>query len=291
MNRTALATASSLILISGSSMAALIFSEDFNNTANWYNNKQIQWDADWIGIGNNNGAQANVIAAGNGNLDSMFSYRGGANKTGTGAIPVGQTVTFQLDYNWVLNSGTANNNGSMFGLTSNITSAGSNYTTVGLATSNTLGFQMQYNLYPGPADGQPTDDGTFKMLSAFNASNANSLLVNAEALGYSPRTLNDLTGDTVRLTYSATKTATADTWLVNLEMYNYVTAQTYTKTNVSVVNANAYNASTLYFAFQEISGGANATSTIDNISLSVIPEPSAALLGGLGMLALLRRRR
>lgn len=31
--------------------------------------------------------------------------------------------------------------------------------------------------------------------------------------------------------------------------------------------------------------------TLDNYSVTVIPEPSAALLGGLGMLALLRRRR
>lgn len=35
----------------------------------------------------------------------------------------------------------------------------------------------------------------------------------------------------------------------------------------------------------------NNTSTISNLSLTVVPEPSAALLGGLGMLALLRRRR
>lgn len=33
------------------------------------------------------------------------------------------------------------------------------------------------------------------------------------------------------------------------------------------------------------------TSAIDNFSLTAVPEPSAALLGGLGMLALLRRRR
>jgi len=30
---------------------------------------------------------------------------------------------------------------------------------------------------------------------------------------------------------------------------------------------------------------------IDNITLNFIPEPSSALLGGLGLLALLRRRR
>lgn len=34
-----------------------------------------------------------------------------------------------------------------------------------------------------------------------------------------------------------------------------------------------------------------ASGTVDNLSLTVVPEPSAALLGGLGMLALLRRRR
>lgn len=33
------------------------------------------------------------------------------------------------------------------------------------------------------------------------------------------------------------------------------------------------------------------TTAIDNFSLTVVPEPSAALLGGLGLIALLRRRR
>jgi len=35
----------------------------------------------------------------------------------------------------------------------------------------------------------------------------------------------------------------------------------------------------------------NATFTVDNVNVTVIPEPSAALLGALGSLALLRRRR
>lgn len=38
--------------------------------------------------------------------------------------------------------------------------------------------------------------------------------------------------------------------------------------------------------------GANSTFHVyDNILISAVPEPSAALLGGLGLLALLRRRR
>lgn len=35
----------------------------------------------------------------------------------------------------------------------------------------------------------------------------------------------------------------------------------------------------------------NVVANIDNLSITAIPEPSAALLGGLGLLALLRRRR
>ncbi|OYV04763.1 MAG: hypothetical protein CFE26_15145, partial [Verrucomicrobiales bacterium VVV1] len=33
------------------------------------------------------------------------------------------------------------------------------------------------------------------------------------------------------------------------------------------------------------------TKYIDDVRVTIVPEPSAALLGGLGMLALLRRRR
>ena len=47
--------------------------------------------------------------------------------------------------------------------------------------------------------------------------------------------------------------------------------------------------------FTSLAGGLNINSqnqvSIDNFSLTAVPEPGAALLGGLGMLALLRRRR
>jgi hypothetical protein len=43
------------------------------------------------------------------------------------------------------------------------------------------------------------------------------------------------------------------------------------------------------FAFRQTSG--IGTMTVDNLVVTHVPEPRAALLGGLGMLALLRRRR
>ena len=50
----------------------------------------------------------------------------------------------------------------------------------------------------------------------------------------------------------------------------------------------------LNYTFQEVAiglGGTAADLSIDNVLVQVVPEPSAALLGGLGALMLLRRRR
>lgn len=50
----------------------------------------------------------------------------------------------------------------------------------------------------------------------------------------------------------------------------------------------------LNYEFNEVAignGGTSANFSIDNVLIQVIPEPSAALLGGLGALLLMRRRR
>jgi hypothetical protein len=58
----------------------------------------------------------------------------------------------------------------------------------------------------------------------------------------------------------------------------------------SVVDTDAASAVTVTsFAFRQASG--IGTMTVDNLSVSYIPEPTAALLGSLGLLGLLRRRR
>lgn len=43
------------------------------------------------------------------------------------------------------------------------------------------------------------------------------------------------------------------------------------------------------FAFRQVTG--IGTSTVDNLSVNYVPEPGAALIGSIGMLGLLRRRR
>ena len=47
---------------------------------------------------------------------------------------------------------------------------------------------------------------------------------------------------------------------------------------------------TLTYTIDYVSGG-GAAATLNGMQITAIPEPSAALLGGLRLLALLRRRR
>jgi hypothetical protein len=91
-------------------------------------------------------------------------------------------------------------------------------------------------------------------------------------------------GDTVKFVISnAAGTGSAfssdgETDVVNM-YFNNTLAGTWTNLN--------FGSGDGYLTFE----GRNSNSRFDNLSISAIPEPSAALLGGLGMLALLRRRR
>lgn len=78
------------------------------------------------------------------------------------------------------------------------------------------------------------------------------------------------------LAYASTYTPTLNTWTQSTTEY------------VTITTAGTYSVQ-----FAIASQGGDRTTYLDSVSYKVeaIPEPSAALLGGLGMLALLRRRR
>lgn len=72
------------------------------------------------------------------------------------------------------------------------------------------------------------------------------------------------------------------TWLAKL-----TTDTSYTTVRPLADALNEANYTSVGFAFSS----ATVDGTLQSFSLTQIPEPSAALLGGLGLLAMLRRRR
>ncbi len=61
-----------------------------------------------------------------------------------------------------------------------------------------------------------------------------------------------------------------------------------TSNTATITTAGVYN---VQFSYGNAADTVDRTTYLDSVSYSVVPEPSAALLGGLGMLCLLRRRR
>ena len=117
--------------------------------------------------------------------------------------------------------------------------------------------------------------------------------------------LNSEANDVIRITlfYTADDTLLTTATTADATDFFTFTANNATALNVyetaswasTVIGAgNAAIGKTLMFRFESL-GTSTPTpieyGRVDNVYLQVIPEPGAALLGGLGMLALLRRRR
>ncbi|MFU8892657.1 MAG: beta strand repeat-containing protein [Luteolibacter sp.] len=118
-------------------------------------------------------------------------------------------------------------------------------------------------------------------------------------LTYASGTLNIATGTVLTLTDLATSTALAIGTKLTLISYfgGWTSDQLFTyngeelaNNSIFTIGLNQWN-----FKYDDTSGGLNftedQTAATHFVTMTVIPEPTTALLGGLGMLCLLRRRR
>lgn len=125
-------------------------------------------------------------------------------------------------------------------------------------------------------------DNTSSTNTSFNGTGVSGT---ADGAGWS--TLNN-SGGSIDLRILLDTTAGSGNWTVTW-LAKLTDDATYTtvRATAAVPVANEANYTSVGFAF---ANGAT-DGTLQSFSLTQIPEPSAALLGGLGMLALLRRRR
>lgn len=286
MKKLTLLTA--LVMVSGAATASMVFTEDFND---WYDGKSVNFDSNWIGVNNNNGFQGD----GAGKVDSLVNWRGGTyTGASVGPLAVGDSVIVKVDFKANMDA-RSNNFKQMFGLTSTSTNLVGDKYMAHTYGADMLGFDVQSAAYPGPAHGQSTSNGAMKVLGYFGAANADGIVRTSEDWGLAAED-GDFLGDEMRLTYTATKSATADTFIIDLNIENLSTLSSWSQTGISTVNATAYNATEMWFSTDNYATDTNddflSTSTLDNISVEVIPEPATlGLIAATGGAVLFIRRR
>jgi hypothetical protein len=95
--------------------------------------------------------------------------------------------------------------------------------------------------------------------------------------------------------YTASQTVGSGVTLLDFESFQFGTTTTADQALVAAqaaLDITGAGSQMLYLSFNNYRpANTQSWSVIDNVSITAIPEPSAALLGGLGMLVMLRRRR
>ena len=173
-------------------------------------------------------------------------------------------------------------------------------TTINIGQTLTLSFIGQYtespaNNFAGLRFGFVNSgdlDNAFGMTVGTGGSTSRGIIRDTDSIENSPltgatsgitsvaggATVASITTSVFTASFAITRTAT-DTY----SYFGDVNGSTLTATGV-VGGFDNYNAITIR------NGSNTADFQIDNVSVTLIPEPSTALLGGLGLLALLRRR-
>lgn len=225
--------------------------------------------------------QGNAIAnsAGSGSFHGAI----GLTKLGTGALILDKTNTYSGATQ--VNAGTLVINGNIS--TSSLTTVASGAIITGDGTTGALTIQSGGFVNPGNSPGSLDVNGAYSQAGLYTA----------EINGLTAGTLHDqivvtgtvnITGGTLATIFTGSYSL-GDMIFVLLNDGGDAITGTYSGlTQGATFNGGGYDWQISYLAN---SGGSPAFTGGNDIALMVVPEPRATLLGGLGLLALLRRRR
>lgn len=268
-------------LLAGSPLlhAAVIFTDDFSasGTGAWYRGRESGVNPQ------NNGTLANTGNA------LVFTENGSGMEEVIGrsftaqTITVGQTIRLTLDYS---QSGPASIiRFGLYDVTNPIAAHG-------WGNLDTLGAWQGYTTFvrdsnsSGNVARRENGSGTTVTLGPTsgtgNASNPTVTVADITSPANNTN-FNTVNNTVYQVLFEVTRTSTGMDTLLTL------TSGITEHFRVTGTTTTVYD--TFDTVFLRQGGGSAAPATYDNIQVSIIPEPSAALLGGLGLLALLRRRR
>lgn len=267
--------AASLALLTATSQAAIIFTDTFDSgTGSWF-------------TGGSSGAVVNATTGILANSSAQLSWTPSSSGDITRAIgrsftsqtvAVGQTIRVTFDYT-------------------------ENYA----ATTNDVALRVGFYDVANPitANQWSTSGGTVGLFNGYYGFIRDTGTTNTLRTESATDTTAVNTGPTVATSVTLTTTGDSVTYdIVQSTQYKVLFEVTRTSSTQmsSVMKLTSFDGLTTYqnltastatvqSNFDTLVVRPNGATLLDNIKVEVIPEPSAALLGGLGLLALLRRRR
>lgn len=259
--------AAGVVLLTASSNATVIFNDTFDSgTGSWFTGGSP-------GTLSNSSGQLSWNTAGTGSNDERSIGRSFDAQT----INVGETIRVTLDY--TQNAATA----------SDIIRVGLYNTTNAISANQWSTSGATVGAFSGYY-GFIRDNGTTSLIRSESATDGTGTASGPTVQATAP-TLSTIAGTSTffdivqgtsyRLVFELTRTSST------------VMSASYTLSSGSTIHQNITGSTStaLYDGFDALVIRPNGPVLLDNIEVSVIPEPSAALLGGLGWLALLVRRR
>ncbi len=277
--KSALAAAT-LALLTATSHATVIFTDDFTaaGTGNWY-----------IGSTVNQGGNSTIANTSN---QLQFTVGGAQNKDeilgrsfSEQTLAVGQTIRLTFDFRQtsttaILRAGFADRTASA------ITSDGWAYTTSGTGSGSYSGYYSFVRDASAAGNSARKDTLTaFTNVDASGAPTAGATGINFPTPGTSDTTtfnINDDGSVTYQGLFEITRTSLTQVDTL-FTLKSGITTHFFIDGRDTSGTLNVFDTALLR--------ADSGTAFFDNVQVSVVPEPSAALLGGLGLLALLRRRR
>jgi PEP-CTERM motif len=254
-------------------------------------------------------------------LRNLFAALAVTTAAGQGAVVVGSDYASDTAYNSGWNNGTDGGTAGTFGAWSLTSTGGAAGRFIGDSTSlgspgadiNTSGESFGMFGHSGQVSEAFRDFGgntlgvgqTFSLELAVNFRNGQKgfdLRNSSDAVIFNFNIGNLGSGDAYTVQFAATGSGSiGNTYSSNTEFLLSFTQTSLSGGTWSITrsggvtdfDSGTYSGVAENFKFyeRETTNGSNAADNLFFNSLVVIPEPSAALLGGLGMLALLRRRR
>lgn len=261
--------ATSIALLTVSSQAAtIVFTDTFDSgTGSWF-------------TGGNTGTLSNSSGqlswSPSGTNDITFSI---GRSFVSQAVAVGETIRLTMDY--TQNAATANDiiRVGFYDVTNPISANqwSTSGATVG-AFSGYYGF-MRDNAAPATPSGLRTESAT-DTTAANTGPTVQSVAPTFTTIAGTTTTFDIVQSTSYRIVFELTRTSPT------------VMSSSYTLSSGTTTHQNMTGSvAIVQNSFDALVIRPNGPILLDNIEVTVIPEPSAALLGGLGLLALLRRRR